>query len=207
MADLSRFPAFVPPRGESLWRAHRADGPVLRFSTAGSGRFDPPSERRGAYGTCYMSTTPEDAFLDRFGRFGPVLSSGLVRPTAVTEVAVTRPLRLADLTVASAVTDYFDGYDPFQRGDYELSQRYGSVFLDHGFDGVRYRAEHRTGYESMVFAVFGEPGEVPAGEQRSGLDPLKETLLDDLLLALQESHDTYVVEVDDDLGPDADRGE
>lgn len=109
--NLDDFPSFVTTPGCLLWRAHRADGPVLRFSNFGSGRFDPPAERPADYGTCYLSTTPADAFLEKFGRVGPYLADRLVRGTAVTEISTTVSLRFADLTDVQAVGEYFTGYE------------------------------------------------------------------------------------------------
>ena len=154
---------------------------MLSFSADGSGRFDPPSDGRARYGTCYLSASPADAFLEKFGRVGSHLSDRLVQRTAVTEVGAGFGLRFADLTDAEAVWDQFTGYEALFRGDFQLSRSYGSLFFAVGFDGVRYQTQHRASHDSEVLALFGPPGDVAVDDRIRGLEPLKEVLMDDLL--------------------------
>ena len=145
----------IEPSVSVLFQSHMRKRGPLNFNPTPRGRFNAP---HGEYGTTYLSTSPEGAFVETFVQDAPRSRQGQV---AVTRArlesyclchmrygpgAGTRPLRLVDLSGNGVVLIGATGElcalaDIARLG---LVQRWALRLYQHrdGPDGIYYRARH-----------------------------------------------------------------
>jgi RES domain-containing protein len=161
--DFSRFPVQRIHPDRELYRIHReAHGPLWFAATdpgADGGRFDLPTA--SGFGTCYLSTSPVGAFLERFGRVRPVTQE-LVERCRLTILAPSSPLDLADITDRSVVGAFGITADISAGTDYERSRRVSMQLWEAGFDGIYYAARHDPSLTERSIALFGISGDQTA---------------------------------------------
>lgn len=173
---LDGFPRRTLRGDRVVYRIHRAARGAWWFSADGSGRFDPVGSAMGA---CYLADKPLGAFVEVF-RTPILLPESEVKARHLQEVEVGRDLRLADLTsgraLAFGVTASL-GADE----DYTRSQAFAEQALQAGYDGVRYLVRHDPRQRLYGYALFGPPGQPPAGGPwpAGGSAPINAALLAD----------------------------
>lgn len=145
-------PSLLDPAVE-LWRIHRHERDALFFSASGLGRFDPAPGSGAEFGTCYLAVTELGAFLEVFGRTNPV-PLHLVNERVITQVGLSRPLRVADLTDRRLLGDVGAIPEVSVGRDYVDSQGLATALVDAGFDAVRYAARHDPALRLHSVAVF-----------------------------------------------------
>ena len=154
-ADPEDFPAVIFEVGHSLFRIHRSMYDPLHYSASDTGRWDPPVHARAEYGTCYLAESTLGAYLEVFGRTVPIRESQL-NERVVSEIQVTRPLRLADLT-SGAMAGRVGPIPELSVGpSYTEAQQLSARLRDAGFDGIRYHARHDPTAGSRSIAVFSD---------------------------------------------------
>jgi RES domain len=192
LRELSDIPvAFVDG---PLYRVHLASRDVQHFSTRSLYRFDPPECRQTDFGTCYLATSREGAFLDALGGFRP-LPEHLVNQRVITEV-IDFPGCIADLRFGYPSDQFGErklyGGLPGQ-GHYAVSQEWAAAFWDAGFDGIQYYARY-AGLTEVAIALWHVPvdGREPSAFKCGDPEPI-----DDALRARVES--LFEVEIYPDL--------
>lgn len=138
----------------------QARGP-LSFNRRSTGRFNAPA---GEYGVAHLSTSPEGAFIERFGQSRQKDGRGvnLVTQTTLNAsglclvhlAAEAGPLRLIDLTAHGPTLIGADGRLCTATDDPGLPQRWALALWRHPQrpDGLLYRARHDLSRVSI--AVF-----------------------------------------------------
>ena len=97
LAEIARgIPRYNTAVG-MLYRIHRAEKSAVYFSRNTVGRFDPPLTPGTEFGTCYLGTDRLTAYVEVLGRTNPI-SETMIAERALTEVAISRPVLIADLT-------------------------------------------------------------------------------------------------------------
>lgn len=188
---LKDFPAITLQPDEIFYRIHRIEFDSQYFCNDGECRFDPPLHSRVEYGTCYLARSPEGAFLETLGRIRPLPEQTIVE-RAISTLAPTRPLRLADLNHPSVIGRFGVGGDLSVGPDYTTAQAWGHALRGAGFEGVSYVARHDPRLEEHSVALFGPPGE-HAGEGIRAVKEQADPLGDDLLRTMQEVFGIMVV--------------
>lgn len=154
-AEPSDFPEVTFEVGHSLFRIHRGVHDPLYFSASDSGRWDPPVFARTEYGTCYLAESVLGAYLEVFARTVPIRESQ-INERLVSEIQVTRSLRLADLTSAALAGRVGPIPELSVGPSYTEAQQLSARLRDAGFDGVRYHARHDPTAGSRSIAVFSD---------------------------------------------------
>lgn len=155
-ADWSAFPELVLHPERVLYRVHRNQNDPVHFCSDGSGRFDLTAV--DGTGTCYMSPSPIGAYIETFGRLGTITVSDIAE-RCLTELALTRPIRLADTTDRSVLGSYGITGDISAGTVYRPSQQAAAQLYAAGFDGVYYTARHDPAFQERSVAVFGGAGD------------------------------------------------
>jgi hypothetical protein len=148
------FPSHTLHPERVLYRIHRATNAPIHFATDGLGRFflmDVP----GA-GACYVSPSPIGACIETFGRRGTISVDDLAE-RSLSEPALSRSVRLADLTDRQVLGRYGIAGDISTGTDYQPSQRLASGLYALGFDGIYYTARHEPAFLERSVAIFGGP--------------------------------------------------
>lgn len=156
-----------PHGGVELFRIHsKSYGPVY-FSNDDKGRFSPPAEAAGAYGTCHFGLTREVAFLESIFHSGSGyvsispnmgiarVSEDVVDAHRISELEITSSIRIADLTDSKATGSMISN-DCFAGDDYTATQGLGWAIYLAGFNGIRYKARQGV-TEDQCLAIFGDP--------------------------------------------------
>lgn len=157
MTDWAAFPAFIVGPGTSLARIHRRDFHPAWFNQDGSWRFDPPPSHRSRFGSCYLGLESLASYVEVFGRFRSVSQAEIDR-RALSEFAVERNLRFADLTDRTVLGDFGVTAAHSTGAEYAPAQELAATLYDAGFDGIRYRVRHDPAMRLEGVAIFGEPG-------------------------------------------------
>jgi RES domain len=152
--DERKLPIIEPPVSEFFHAHSKSRGP-LNFNPTPNGRFNAPN---GEYGTTYLSTTLEGAFVEKFlqdaprGKYGHAsvhrerLDSCCLCSIPYGELVAPRPLRLVDLsgngTFLIGATGELCALADIAR--LSLVQRWALRLYRHHDcpDGILYRARH-----------------------------------------------------------------
>jgi hypothetical protein len=178
--DLRDFPE-VPADGP-YYKVHFDGTEAASFGNSSLYPFDPPAHRQRDFGTCYMTTSREGAFLETLGGIRP-LSQRHVDARVITEMYTPEGLRIADPT-----TDWrYSGISMLEYkwsdtwGAMPLAQRWAELLYDAGFNGVQYVASRRRDWpEYAVVALWSEPG-VDSAVVKSGEDlPIPHSILEEM---------------------------
>jgi len=152
----------------------------LFFGSTGLDRFDAPGKE---FGTLYAATSPHGAFIESFG-WSTDVSAAVTRveleATCLSEIQLTRPLELVDLTGAGLVRMGADAR--LNDGDHGIAQRWSLAFFQHPQhpDGVHYRA--RRDPDRISAAVYDRARDaVKAVRLGSLLEPRNTELLEETL--------------------------
>jgi hypothetical protein len=155
------------PPGTAFFRIHRHDRSPAYFDTGPAGRFNPPADLATRFGTLYLATTPEAAFVETLGRIR-YLTASAIEERRLSTVTLPRPLRTLRLD-ARANRFRYPGIDLAADAvattvDYSIPQRLAGLAWadpDGSFDGITSRARHDNAFDLVTVAVFGEPGPHP----------------------------------------------
>lgn len=174
-----------------LYRIHRADKDAVYFSRNTCGRFDPPLGSGAAFGTCYLGVDRLTAYVEVFGRTNPI-SETMIAERALTEVAISRPLLIADLTDRKLLGEIGAIPEVSVGPNYGDSGRLATALVENFVDGIRYFARHDPGFRLSSVALFSsaesalsadKPGPIPddlivEAEREFGLLVLPEVRLE-----------------------------
>lgn len=152
----SQFPSLSMYPERILYRLHRSINDPVHYCSDGSGRFDLTTV--DDLGTCYTSPSPLGAYIETFGRFGTISESDIA-DRCMSELVLTRPLKLADITDRSVLGTYGLSGDLSVGTDYQPSQAVAASLYAAGFDGVYYTARHDPAFQERSVAVFGGSGD------------------------------------------------
>ncbi|HEX5301689.1 MAG TPA: RES family NAD+ phosphorylase [Streptosporangiaceae bacterium] len=145
--ELSGFPE-VSAVHDRYYKVHLADTEASYFGNSSLYHFDPPPQQQREFGTCYMATSREGAFLETLGGIRP-LSQRHVDARVITEMYTPGGLRIADFTWGDV-----SGLD-----DCPITQRWAKVLYEAGFNGVQYKPNHDLDWPTYwIFALWSEPG-------------------------------------------------
>lgn len=150
--DISGFPEYIVHPDRVLSKIHKAIHDPRFFCDSGEGRFD--LKPKTSHGTCYLALSPIGAFLETFGRF-KVLTQEAIDERALSELSLTRPLRLADITDRTVIGKFGIAGDISTGEGYGPSQEWASRLYDAGFDGIFYVTRHDPSFGERSVAVFG----------------------------------------------------
>jgi hypothetical protein len=151
------------PPGEVFYRVHRSHRPPAFFDTGPHGRFNPPEPLTRAFGTLYLATTPEGAFLETLGR-SRFLSPADIDTRRLTTCSFAHAVRAFDASARANRFHYTaDGIDLAADAiasspTYTRPQQLAGLVHAAGLDGISYHARHDNAHESISLAVFGQPG-------------------------------------------------
>jgi RES domain-containing protein len=156
--DVARLPRIELPRGQLLYRVHRAVAEPWYFSGDGGGRFDPVST--GGRGACYLAEDPLGSWVEAFRTMITIAEADVSRRLLAT-VELDRPVVVVDLTnrqalragMTAAVTAGADYSESHEVAD----QAQGQV------EGIRWRVRHDMEQTLIGVALFGPAGPQPAG--------------------------------------------
>lgn len=205
--DYPDPPAVLPaallttvPAGTSVWRIHSATrgaadlNPTPRPRVRSGGRFD---SLDGSYAYLYIGGSPAAAVAETLCRNLPVDQSPRLIPRAqvigrvLSELQITRPLRVVDLTGTGAARInagvWLTKCDP---SGYLHTRRWAAAILaaNPGVDGVQYRPRHDENTLSWMLADSPAAMSHRAVEAVGGLIPLDSADGQYLLGALLTAH-------------------
>jgi hypothetical protein len=153
----AEFPSITIHSDRVLYRIHREVKDPVEFTSHTGGRFN--LRTVAGVGTCYMASSPLGAYIEVFGRFGTFGYQDLAE-RSMSELALSRPVRLADLTSREILGRYGIAGEMSAGTDYVPCQQLASALYDNGFDGIFYTARHDPSFAERSVAVFGGSGEV-----------------------------------------------
>ena len=159
----------------SHWREHA----TLHFGRSGGERFDAPGHE---FGVLYVGRDAHCAFIETFGREGPLQPIRLdqLAARALARIDTARALRLVDLTGRGLARIGADAR--LATGDHEISQAWSRALHDHPSrpDGLYYRSRHDPSRRCAV--VFDRAARRLTGSSLGSLtDPTNAPLLAELL--------------------------
>lgn len=154
--DWNDFPEVTLYPERVLYRVHRTANDPVYFCSDGTGRFDITSV--DGIGTCYVAPSPIGAYVETLGRLGTISESD-VAERSLSELVLTRPLKLADMTNRQVLGSHRITGDLSVGTDYAESQAVASELYAVGFDGIYYTARHDPAFQERSVAVFGGPGD------------------------------------------------
>ena len=181
------------PAGTATYRTHGAKFGPWWFGTSGGGRFDLP----GPDGTCYTAESELITLLETWCGIRLIPSSEIAQ-RAISEVAVSRELRVADAT-SNAAIQFGMTSEIATTSNYDLTQRWARELRAAGFDGIRYWARHDMAHVDACFALFAPSGDrtntvdIPSDFTVPSTDPLPDR--PDLWEALQETAGIEVLHI------------
>jgi RES domain-containing protein len=155
------FPVLLWPRGQPLWRIHRAVHGPWWFSYDGTGRLDPVHV--AGLGACYLAEESIGAWVEVF-RTRMLLDSDDIDNRRLTRIEFRREVRLADACDRRALR-YGITAQVGADGDYTVPQRFASDAAESGLDGVRWWVRHDPAQQLGGIALFGPAG-APAPRAR-----------------------------------------
>lgn len=182
---VQRIPRYSTEVGQVLYRIHRVNKNAVHFSRNTSGRFDPPLGRGTEFGTCYLGVQRLTAYVEVFGRTNPI-SESMIAERSLTEVAISRPLLVADLTDRTLLGDLGAIPEVSVGPDYGDSGRLAAELVNNFFDGIRYYARHDPGFRLISMALFSSAGSALSTD-RSGPIP------DDLIIEAEREFGLLVL--------------
>ena len=154
LAEIARsIPSYNTAVGQMLYRIHRAEKSAVYFSRNTVGRFDPPLTPGTEFGTCYFGADRLTAYVEVFGRTNPI-SETMIAERALTEVAISRPVLIADLTDRRLLGKLGAIPEVSVGPDYGGSRRLAAELVENSFDGIRYYARHHPGFRLISVALF-----------------------------------------------------
>ena len=154
LAEIARrIPRYNTVVGQVLYRVHRADRVAVYFSRNTSGRFDPPLGSGTEFGTCYLGVDRLTAYVEVFGRTNPI-SETMVAERALSEVAISRPLLIADLTDRKLLGELGAIPEVSVGPNYGDLGRLAAELVENFFDGIRYYARHDPNFRLISVALF-----------------------------------------------------
>ena len=156
-----------------LYRIHRADKGAVYFSGNISGRFDPPLGSGSGFGTCYLGIDRLTAYVEVFGRTNPI-SETMIAERALTEVVISRPLLIADLTDRKLLGELGAIPEVSVGPDHGDSGRLAAELVENFFDGIRYFARHDPGFRLTSVALFSSAEPALSADKPS---PIPEDLI------------------------------
>ncbi len=196
------MPLIEPP--PVLFQCHSLRWGPLSFNPTRKGRFNAPD---GEYGTTYLSTTPEGAFVEKFvqdaprdGSGRPLLTRSRLDANCLCQIAYqpgpARTLRLVDLSGAGSVLIGTTG-ELCSLADIArlpLVRRWALRLYQHPDrpDGIYYRARHDQSRISI--ALFDRAAGVLTADCATNI-----LTLDDPFTAILTHYDVTVI--DDTAGP------
>ena len=175
LGDLSGLPELLWTPARPLYRIHRRQMSAVFYGT-NLYRFDPP-DAASPWGTCYAAPTAMTAYLEVFASLGG-LTWEMIRQRLLAELAVTAPVRLADISHPHVIGLYgLDASYSMGRA-YDASQRLAVAVHDAGFDGIHYPARHDPSGTLRSIALFGPAGADSAALQVVNDDDIGDGLVD-----------------------------
>lgn len=152
------------PAGQRFYRVHRASNGAAYFDTSPDGRFNPPPPLLHEFGTLYLATSPEGAFVETLGRTRH-LEQTAIDERRLTTCSFHRQLHMFRVH-GRANRFRYAGLDLAHDAvatapDYGTSQHLAGLVWadpDGSFDGLSYRARHDNAQLLTSLAAFGEPG-------------------------------------------------
>ncbi len=167
LAEIAhRIPRYNTEVGQVLYRIHRADKGAVHFSRNTSGRFDPPLGSGTEFGTCYFGIDRLTAYVEVFGRTNPI-SETMIAERALSELAISRSLLIADLTDRKLLGDLGAIPEVSVGPDYGDSGRLAAELVENFFDGIRYFARHDPGFRLISVALFSSAESALTGDKPS----------------------------------------
>lgn len=175
-SEIKSFPEYTLHPDRVLYKIHKTIHDPRFFCDCGEHRFDLISESDP--GTCYLALSPPGAFVEVFGRF-KVLAQRLIDERSLSELTLTRALRLADVTHKSVIGRFGIAGDLSTGTDYREPQQWALRWSQAGFDGVFYAARHDPTFTERSVAVFGNM-ETGAKLFDVDTDPIPEELVEEV---------------------------
>lgn len=153
-STLTGFPRWTLTTKRTVYRAHGAAYGPWYFSSAPGGRWNLPAPE----GTCYLADSPGAALRERLGRRAVKqgATAAEVDASAVSELHVPRPHRLADLCSGRAV-EFGVTREIHVMTPYQLTQEWAVALRQTAVQGVRYDARFSTGRD-RAYALWGDAG-------------------------------------------------
>lgn len=177
-------PLFSPPsdfaarllpltQADRSWqRLHSCRRDALYFGHSGETRFRAPN---GEYGVMYAGSDIYCAFVETFGRLGTtpdqdvrVVAMSTLLDRCVSEITVTRPLRLVDLSGPGLRRIGADAR--LCSGDHHVARLWAQAIWMHPDqpDGIQYPARHDPSRQSV--ALFDRAAALQIGPARCVID-------------------------------------
>jgi hypothetical protein len=179
----------IIPAGQRLYRVHRASRSPAYFDTGRDGRFNPPEGLAASFGTLYLSTSPEGAFIETLGRARYLVEADIDerRLTICSFSAALRVFRVASRANRFRYHGLDLAHDAVATtSDYSKSQLLAGLVREDSnisFDGISYTARHDNSQLLTSLALFGEPGSHPAEQVFADhkTDDIPARIVDDML--------------------------
>lgn len=141
LRDIAERRLTILTTSQPWYRLHKRARAPLFYGRSRQNRFDAPG---GEYGVLYAGADAHCAFIETFGHTtgGRLISVHQLDLRLLTELQVTAPLRLADLTGTGLARLGAD--ERLCAGDYSDSQEWSGALYDHPErpDGLVYRSRH-----------------------------------------------------------------
>ncbi|MCW2538761.1 MAG: hypothetical protein JWN95_486 [Frankiales bacterium] len=183
--DVTRIPTREIVAGTVLYRVHKADNDALYFARGSAGRFNPLAASREEFGTCYLATERLTAFVEVFGRTNPI-SERLVSERVLSEVSLSRPLTVADLTDRALLGRLGPMPEISVGPDYRGPASLAAQLVAQGLDGIRYFARHDPSFKLVSIAMFSASADA--------LQVAKTTPIpDDLIIEAEREFELFVL--------------
>ncbi|WP_345345301.1 RES family NAD+ phosphorylase [Rhodococcus olei] len=141
------------PSATAMYRTHGAKFAPWWFGTSLGGRFDLP----GPDGTCYTAESALITLLETWCGIQLVPSSEIAQ-RAISVVAVTRDLHVADAT-SNAAIQFGMTSEISTTSDYDLTQQWAQTLRAADYDGIRYWARHEMTHVDACYALFAQSGD------------------------------------------------
>jgi RES domain-containing protein len=173
-SDLADFPSTTWTVAQRLWRVHLERHSTVHFAADQGGRFNPSSPQTG-FGTWYLSSHPNGAVAEVFGRLRMITRAQLDE-RVLAEVWLPSDVRLADLTHPSVVGRYGITNELSMGGEsvYPVAQRWATALWQAGFSGVLYAGRFDVTLQTRSIALFGKAEDEAQFEETTRIGPLHE---------------------------------
>jgi RES domain-containing protein len=177
-SDLATFPSTTWTVAQKLWRVHQERHPTVHFATDQGGRFNPSSPHVG-FGTWYLSSHPNGALAEVFGRFR-VITRAQLDERVLAEVWLPSDVHLADLNHPSVAGRYGITNELSMGGEsvYPVAQRWASALWQAGFGGIIYGGRYDVTLQTRSIALFGKPEDAAQLQETTRTGPLAEVAED-----------------------------
>jgi RES domain-containing protein len=173
-SDLAAFPSTTWTVQQKLWRVHQERHCTVHFATDQGGRFNPSSPHVG-FGTWYLSSHPNGALAEVFGRLGMITRAQLDE-RVLAEVWLPSDVRLADLThpLAGGTYGLNNELSMGSESVYPVAQRWATALWQAGFSGILYGGRYDVTLQWRSIALFGKPEDEAQFEETTRVGPLHE---------------------------------